>query len=428
MRFKILTMSDFKKFSLKSIVQKNNLIILYSICAFISSYNTAISLSGGDFDAFLEAANKFKQNISIYCSPHENYGKQYYYSIFFAWVLSYFSSYPTLCKFVWSIFSFGLLFRVYNLVCFYLRINFLSKKNKLKWAMTIGVLSLNTITDNISRIQLSILILWIILESFNFAQKNKKIMASSLLALGINIKILPIIVLPYYLIKGEYKLLTYTVVLVLVLYLIPAFAIGFELNLVWLKQWWEIINPQNYIHTHEFKSIGVISISSLISNYFIDSLNQKGILTSFIQLDLNSARLLFNVIRIAFFAFFFSSFYRLRSSKAPMIHFYFLSILTLLISILFPHQQRYATLFVLPSIAYLSYYFIQVQNQAYLFKICLFILSCILFSPIYGRDIIGNSLFDYIQIHKLQTISIIFIYSVLITCLPDALQENKTKK
>jgi hypothetical protein len=420
-------MIEFNRILFNGIFDRNNLIFLYCISALISSYYTAISPSGGDFDAFIEAANKFKQNISVYSSPYENYGKQYYYSIFFAWILSYFSSYPILCKFFWCFFSFGLLFRIYKLIFTYLGINYLSKINKIKWVLTIGILSLNSITDNISRMQMSILIVWIIFESYNFTQKNKKVLASTLLALGINIKILPIMVMPYYLIKGEYKLLVYTVVLVLVLYLIPAFAIGFEINFIWLKQWWEIINPQNYVHTHEFKSIGVISISSLISNYFIDSTNQKGFLTTFIQLDLTSARLLYNLIRIAFFTLFFMTFYRVRSLKTPLSHFYILSILTLLISILFPHQQRYAALFVLPSIAYLLYYNIHLKSNTYSFKVYLFIISCILFSPIYGRDILGSVLFDYIQIHKFQTISILCIFFVLISSLPNTLQANQNE-
>jgi len=105
--------------------------------------------------------------------------------------------------------------------------------------------------------------------------------------------------------------------------------------------------------------------------------------------------------------------------------FWELSFFALIIPLLLPHQQKYAFILCLPMISYLLYFYITTyqliifkKSTGYYFSFIIFIISMLLYSPLYGSDVIGKFLFIYTQHYKFLTFATLFIIPISIYCNP----------
>ena len=114
----------------KILITKNRIFIILIIFAVISSILTA--MDGGDFDVFLDAANKLKDHSNIYSPPFVK-GLQYYYSVFFAWFLMPFSNQIFITEILWMLVSYLLLYRAFTLSLVYFDISSLTEKQYRLW-------------------------------------------------------------------------------------------------------------------------------------------------------------------------------------------------------------------------------------------------------------------------------------------------------
>jgi hypothetical protein len=107
--------------------------------------------------------------------------------------------------------------------------------------------------------------------------------------------------------------------------------------------------------------------------------------------------------------------------------FWELSYFILLIPLLMPHQQKYAFLLALPMIIYLIYFFISIhphiKSTLYYLVLVVFILCILIYSPLYGSDIIGKFVFDLTQYYRLLTIATLLIIPISIYCNPHKLNK-----
>lgn len=394
-------------------------IVLYICIALVSSYFTATSPTGTDFDAYLEAANKFKSRENIYSAPYQNYPRQYFYSVFFAWMISPFTDFPKTCQFLWGIASFGFLYRIYFLIKFHLAIGDLTIQKQKLWILLLFVLSLNTIVLNVSRNQVNLFLLWGILEAFHLNLRHNYAMASFLLAIGVNIKLLPLTVLPYFVSKRPIKFIFFTTFFLLLLYLLPSLVLGWDLNIQWLNIWCNLINPSNHEHVFELDSSGLTSLSSFLAYYFIQTETYHGHLTKLWTLDivgykmaLNAFRLILVSVGLYLVALDRRESESIRDWRAV---FYFCMITPLI----FPHQQKYALIEVLPAIAVCLRHFIcKYGFYSTLDKIILtlFCLSMFAFSPLNGSDVMTHCLFISLQELKIFTLSVLCLIPIYLYC------------
>ena len=143
--------------------------------------------------------------------------------------------------------------------------------------------SLRFFLDNIHYSQITIFILWCTAFGLQLILNNKTIAGSALLALGINIKLLPIVFLPYLIYRGYFKAFTYTVLFYFSYLFLPALFIGFNYNLSLIKTWLSLINPANQNHILDVEERSFHSLSTLLSTLLV---NDVKTLSSFLIIDL----------------------------------------------------------------------------------------------------------------------------------------------
>ena len=108
----------------------------------------------------------------------------------------------------------------------------------------------------------------LLFAAFYFAFREKPTLAGLLLALSISIKLTPALVLPYFALKRQWRLLSSVAVLLIVINLMPAVYFGFAKNNELLKQWFEhVVVSQEF---HEANGPINLSLKGELRRYFSD--------------------------------------------------------------------------------------------------------------------------------------------------------------
>lgn len=404
--------------------KQNAAYLVLVIYAVITSVVT--SVDGGDFDIYLEAARKLYAKQNIYAPPFIR-GLQYYYSVFFAMALIPFSYTVFLSELMWSLLSYFFLYRTYILIKSYFDLTKLNAKQYRTWVILIIILSIQFILYNVAMIQITFFLFWAVFESLHLISKKREMQAGILLGLAINIKLMPLVILPYLFYRGYFKALTITIALFILFLFLPAIFIGHDFNQILLSEWWKIINPANKEHMFE-TDIGTHSIVALLPVFLTDTTGEMPFKRNFLNLEPATVSLIVNIVRLLFIAlsiFFLRSFpFKKEDNKLKLI--WEISYFVMLIPLLLPHQQKYNFILVLPMIIYLLYFFINSyrNNTSPVYRVFfgLFIMSVLIYTPLYGSDIIGKFLFRYTQHFRLLTFCTIFLIPVALYCNPEKLQ------
>ena len=405
-----------------TISKKNRYILLLIILvAIVTSYIS--TTDGGDFDCYLQAARQLAERNNIYKPPFVK-DLQYFYSVFFALILSPFGRFIFITEFVWLLLSYFFLFRILKLTKKYFDLSLLTLNEQRNWLIISFIVSLQFIMYEVSLIQVTIFILWGILESIWLIQNNKQFYGGALLGLVINIKIMPILLLPYLFYRGYFKAFFTSILIVILLLYIPSIFIGIEYNNFLLAEWWKVINPNNKEHMFE-TGIGTHSLVALIPVYLTPTLGDMPYKRNIFSLNPKTVELIVNLVRLLFLAvsLFFLRSLPFKKENNVLKTFWEMSYFILLIPLLLPHQNKYDFLLALPLIFYIIYYFLvnKIKSAKDKFMLILFILSLIIYSPIYGSDLIGNFLFRYTQHYRILTISTILIIPIGLYCKPTKL-------
>jgi len=406
---------------------KYNLLILFLLCIIVV-YSFSAAKGGGDFDVYLGAAVKLKQALNIYQPPFFK-GLQYFYSPLFALILVPFSFLPFwITEFFWECLSFFLLYRIWLLLNEYFKNIALSKKNKRVLVMLSLLLSVRFILYNISMVQVTIFLLWGTLESLKLFNNKKVILGALLLALVINIKILPIIFIPYLFYTKKIKAGILVLFFSILLLALPAIFISVSYNNFLLVEWWKVINPSNAVHMLEAEN-GPHSLVAAIPVFITNTVGTLPIKRNFINLPLSTTMIVTNVVRLLFVAIVFLFFKRMPFKKPSSILNEYLEISYLLIvtPLLFPHQQKYAFIYIFPMVLYLLYYFLSVpiNNNIEKAKLTCFVILGFLFTPIIGRDIIGNYLYDVLQHYRVLTFATILLIPITLLSNPKNISTSR---
>ena len=374
----------------------------------------------GDFDVFLNASERLIAGENIYSPPHF-YNLQYYYSPFFAILLvpaTFISS--AVIKVLWLFLNSILIMRIWDLSSKYFEISSLTKKKYNQWMAISIIFMLMPIYLNFLALQMTIFMLWSILESLYLFEKRKIILGSSILALAINIKFIPLVVLPYLFYRKMYKPVVYVLVFFCIYLFLPYVVLGYEYSTTLHFSWWSIINPTNKEHIIE-QGRGFYSISAVIPAYFSDLPKPDYIVAprNMMSLNNNQISLVVNIIRILFVM---SLLIPLKSKFDKNYKgFLSLSYLCLIIPLIFPHQRGYSFFFMTPIFIFLTYYFLEdsKKNLKKLLPFMLFVMSAILISPIWGLDIIGVYTDVYRDYKIIPIAALLCVLAFLIIVLQD---------
>lgn len=340
-----------------------------------------------DFDVFMFAAKKLANGQNIYLPPYFN-DLRYLYLPFFAWVLSFMNGLEmTSAKFIFLLLNLGLLFRLVWILKEYAKSVNLNLYRNFVWVIPVSLLLVYFVNMNFSVMQLTILILWCILESNWQLRKGREVAAGAILALGAVIKVMPLVFILFYLYKKHTKLFVSSIVAMIVLLLVPSISLGFNGNLLLINDWFLIIDPSydNHFSANEtFNIADWQGLTSIAAFWFNDTGAGIGLLF------LNVMRLV-----VLAFAMLIVGFKPFVSEKSNAESFRNLSVISLCIPIIFPHMRNYDYLLIVPAVLWIS---LKLLNNAHIkrkgFWFTVLCFYCLIF--VAGRDLVGTKLFHFL--------------------------------
>lgn len=395
--------------------------VVIALCAIYCIMSVNSARRGGDFEVFVHAAGKLSNGQNIYVPPFLG-DLQYFYSPLFALLLIPFANHFFVIALAWLLLSGFLLYRCGVLLFRYTDLSVFSKKETY-WLVAISsFFIIRFLLYNTSLIQITIFILWAILESVRLAQKDRWLLAGALLGLAINIKIMPAVALPYLLYRGYFKA-SAAVLAFMALYLIlPSIFIGHNFNVFLLSEWWAVINPANGEHLIEADR-NAQSLVGLVPVFLTPTQGELDISRNVLNLSTDTAHLITNLVRLAFVAFtlyFLGRPFTFQINNLAQLR--ALAYICLITPLIFPHQQKYAFLFIYPMVVYLSYYcFWRYKfNKNTRFKIYLYalLLISLMFTPLIGSDVITRRVYDLIHHFRLLGIFTIMLIGFALLAKP----------
>ncbi|MBK9284472.1 MAG: DUF2029 domain-containing protein [Sphingobacteriaceae bacterium] len=390
----------------------------------------------GDFNIFLNASKDLLTGKNIYTETYYKW-YHYYYDLSFALFLYPFSYFPFyIVKVLWLFANVFFTFRIWKIIQYYLSFEKSGLNNKLLFSLLSFAFALPFLRDNFHLAQVTTFILYLCFEGIFFLEKNKTLKGSLLIALGISIKLLPLILIPYLIYRGNFKAIAYILLWFIVLAIFPAIFIGIDQTIFLLHQRWILLNPGNTEHILDTAERSFHSLSTLFATLFIKDCGDIYALKiprNIADVSIENLKILINTARVVLIllSLYFFKTRPFHKSKSNLNKLYELSYLFLLIPLIFPHQQFYAFLFTTPACIYLLYYFFRKYNsdnikQANSFrrrKITLIILLIIIFS-LTGSHFYLGQFNDYYDHFKTLTYGALLIIPVLAFCSPEKLNEQ----
>lgn len=326
----------------------------------------AIEAQGnGDFFIFMSAAGDITEGFDIYTKKYLG-DYHYYYSVLFALFLNPFYGLPFYgVKFFWLILNSALFIHLIYLITESNLYNQLETKKKKIFLLLVLLASFRFFHENIHASQITILILWCCIYSLILIFKNKPILGSLILTAGISIKLMPIVLLPYLLYRGFFRAFGLTILFYSASFIIPSVFIGHDYNFQLIKSWLSLINPNDELHVvdvHErsFHSIGTL-ITTLcmkeIPDYYALPLRRH--LFDVTYETLEKIILLARLSLVAFTLYFLKWLPLKKSLKkfqpSNTAFNFEIAYILLIVPLIFPHQQHYAFLFMMPAFACVLY-------------------------------------------------------------------------
>lgn len=378
-----------------------------------------------DFDIFIGASKLVFEGNSCYnvWLKSGTEGLKYFYSPLFAILLFPLKDSPQLVyNFIWTGITVFFLYRSFTLLTFFLPISKLASKIQTVFFGLVVLTSLRYILDNLDLGQMTPFLLWASLESIKCIYSKKTITGAALLALAINIKLIPIAILAYLLYKKEWKAVSYTVLFFILFLFIPAMVIGYDFNSQLLDQWMATLTDTTVKSIHD--DAGRPGLSSFIPSLVMDTPIKYSFHRNFLHLNelqanyvLNGFRLIFILMAIYLMG---RPFQKVDTKKSL---FYDLSLVCVFIPLVFPHQGKYSFLYLLPAYAYCIYSLIRMQNMKpkikYTYRWCLWllILSFILVTAT-TDGLIGRKASDFTEYLHLISYGSFCLLGVLILLKP----------
>ena len=389
-------------------------------------YLIAQNLHGGDFRILLTGSGYLAKGFSPYgiVMPIEpGITDVFLYSPFVGFILMPLTYLPEIIPtFIFCLVNFLMLYRIWHIMGNWLQIKTLSDIQK-KWWFAISIaLTLRFILHNFEKAQMNIVVFYLTFEGlYQIFLLAKPARGGFLLALGICLKVLPVIFLPYLVYRKKISSTMAVVLFCMLLLLLPATWFGFAFDVHLLQGWWAAINPTLDKYNSQ-QNVGVYfhCISALIPVYFSDC-SYQGLSVNIMSLEPQALFLLINIIRASLVGLVF--FFLLKSAsdnkRNAIFMFWEQAYIFLLIPLVFPHQQKYSYVNLLPVFGYIAYYIVNVfavstKTGKRDKTILLVSMAVILIPLVLSADIFwGMRIGKYFQFMKMVTIGTILLIPVL---------------
>lgn len=339
---------------------------LLILCALV--YLAIEAQGDGDFYIFISASGQLSNHTNIYSQKFLEF-YHYYYSVLFALLLRPFYSLPFFgVKFCWLLLNLLLYAHLFSMLLNSEFVKGLPQKRARWFLFGVFAFSLRFLHENLHSSQITILILWCSVYGMYQVYSGNQVRGALLIALGINIKLLPLVLLPYLLYRGFYKAFSTGLVACVVLLFVPGFVIGHAYNLELLKSWWHIINPANTHHVMDVDERSFHSLTTLLTTLFVehppDPLAMP-LKRNIADVSVETLSKIIWGVRLAFIGctLFFLRTWPFKKAGSQLQATAEVSYLLLLVPLIFPHQQHYAFLFAVPAFAVVFYFLVREYSK-----------------------------------------------------------------
>ena len=388
----------------------------------------------GDFNIFVSASRDLLLGKDIYQIQYNEW-YHYYYDILFALILTPFTYLPLyVVKLIWLILNVFFVYRIWKILMDYLPISLLRKNSKILFILLSFVFILSFLRDNFHLAQVSIFILYLTLEGLFFINNNRIITGSILIALGINIKLLPIVIIPYLIYRNEWKSVFFIISFIIVFLFLPIVFIGVDYNNFLLIERWHLINPMNQAHILDTSERSFHSLTTLLATLLVKDCGDWHALPlkrNIADISIENLNIVINVVRgvLIFFTLYFLRTKPFKNITVKLQKLYEISYLCLIVPLIFPHQQYYAFFFIFPASTYLLFYIIYLyfnKNNHIIIKyfkvkrITIIVFTCIAYFLTNSHFILGtfNNFYDH---YKTLTYGVLILMTLLAICKPEKL-------
>lgn len=381
--------------------------LLYIFLAVLAIVYCAIEAQGqGDLFIYLSASADLANHEDIFLKTYVD-GYHYYYSVIFAILLKPLTYLPYYwVKLAWLMLNCFFVFTLFKKVFSLQILNGLDQKQRNFFNAAIILVSARFIHENIHASQVTIFMLYMMVVGLELIFKDKWLQGAILIAFCINIKLLGIILLPYLFWRGYLKAFITTIGVYVLLLVLPSLIIGHQYNITLLSSWLHLINPANSQHVLDVDERSFHSLTTLLSTLLVKNVPDYyalDIKRNIADVSLSTLSMIITITRLCFVAF---TLFYLRSfpfKKATnSIHTYFeLSYLFALIPLIFPHQQHYAFLFVVPAFSITLYaVLLDQQNWSALKRVVIWCLIGVVFLCVSLKLLLGtfNNYYEHFKI------------------------------
>lgn len=116
------------------------------------------------------------------------------------------------------------------------------------------LLILKYVMDNMANLQINMYLLLVCVAAFHQFSVGRNWQAGLLIALGISLKIYPLFLLIYFLYKREFKLVSWTLLFVMILNSVSFTVFGWEEALDYYLRWQKEVTPRSFMANHKNQS------------------------------------------------------------------------------------------------------------------------------------------------------------------------------
>jgi len=405
---------------------------LFALVAGLLIFSVIRALKPSDFSVYLEAGNYLKNGQNPYGEwlfvSEGNYCK-YFYSPLWALILIPFTYFPPFIpSFIWLLGSIFFLYRIAVLLRLYAHIQRLNPQLERWVFMGVLVCSARFVLDNFAMVQLTIFLVWSSLEALRLMQSKNWVYGAALLPFAINVKLLPLVLIPYLLYRGHFKATTVILLFSVFYLLVPALFLGWEMNTLLLQGWFDVINPSNAEHTLETE-LGPHSLTALIPTLFSKTDGILDLNRNLFSFSLQRAITVLQIVRLALIllTLYFIGKRIFRPAETALHELYALAYIFLLIPLIFPHQQKYAFFCLVPTFYYIFCflaYTVETHTGIKRRKTAVCVLLAISFvcMTLTTDGFVGRDLNEVFQHYKLITYGALLLIPALMLAHPKFIQ------
>lgn len=238
--------------------------------AAIAGLLVTVAIAAGernDMDIFLQASTDLRAGRNPYLLRYNEWYR-YFYSPFFALAVAPLGWLgATGAKWLWGLAIIAAALRSLSIMERWLGLQDAPVLHRTRFHAVLLLVLFQPLRDNINSMQLTPLLVWLSLEAVRLVRAERPWLGGALIAFGLDVKLLPAVLLPYLLWRRHWLGAFAAVAFFLVLQVAPAVAVGWDGLMDLQRTRAELLKPTDPRHILDEEEPSFISLGSLLSAY-----------------------------------------------------------------------------------------------------------------------------------------------------------------